>query len=199
MRLMGTSLLLAALHVAACSGASSRAPGAVAEGGAPVAPSAAAVAPPPPPPPLPGRPGTRARARARVHRDGDHQADRGRPPAGARDLGPQGPGPGAAGDRPPARKRAAGSVDRRAGLPSATDACVHRPQRRPRIAPVHGAGSRCPSRIFKQSQRCPLPDDKTAAIVLTQRKHRRVSAVFSSNLAAFHPQCRQFSLGKERN
>ncbi len=52
MRLVRTSLLLAALHVAACSGgASSRAPGAAADGGAP---PVAAVAPPPPPPPLPG-------------------------------------------------------------------------------------------------------------------------------------------------
>src|SRR5688572_5047856 len=49
------ALLLATLHVAACSGgASSRAPGAAAAGGATVAPSAVAVAPPPPPPALPG-------------------------------------------------------------------------------------------------------------------------------------------------
>jgi len=44
-------LLVAALHVAACTGgAASRAPGAAADGGAPVVPSAAAPAPPPPPP-----------------------------------------------------------------------------------------------------------------------------------------------------
>ena len=48
-------MLLAALHVAACSGgASSRAPAGAADGGAPAAPSVAAAAPPPPPPPLPG-------------------------------------------------------------------------------------------------------------------------------------------------
>lgn len=51
MRLMRT-LLLAALHVAACSGgASSRAPAGAADGGAPVAPPVADLAPPPP---LPG-------------------------------------------------------------------------------------------------------------------------------------------------
>jgi hypothetical protein len=47
-----TLLLLAALHVAACSGSASRAPGAAADGGAAVSPAAVAP-PPPPPPPLP--------------------------------------------------------------------------------------------------------------------------------------------------
>jgi hypothetical protein len=47
---MGT-LLLAAIHVAACTGGeSSRVPGAAAAGGAPVAASVPAVAPPPPAP-----------------------------------------------------------------------------------------------------------------------------------------------------